>query len=93
MYTLTIDQQVDVAFKAWMQVVKAKEVLWKKVKKIEKGIESAELGEEFELLYLEKRMVLTQYDALTRLSTDRWDQYYELVNKREIEDALLGAAE
>jgi len=85
MYRLTIDQQVDCAYKAWCQVSDARAALMKKVRRIEKAIETADLGVEFELLYLEKRMVLVQYDALDKLYGDRFVEYNALVSKREIE--------
>jgi hypothetical protein len=87
-----MDQQVDCAYKAWTQVADARGALMKKVRKIEKAIASADLGVEFELLYLEKKMVMVQYDALDKLYGDRFTEYNALVSKREIEDALWGAA-
>jgi hypothetical protein len=80
-----MDQQVDCAYRAWSQVSDARAALMKRVQKIEKAIESADLGVEFELLYLEKRMVLVQYDALDKLYGDRFVEYNALVGKREIE--------
>ena len=85
MYRLTMDQQVDCAYKAWLQVADARGALMKKVRRIEKAIASADLGVEFELLYLEKRMVMVQYDALDKLYGDRFVEYNSLVSKREIE--------
>lgn len=83
---MTIDQQVDCAYKAWVQVSDAKAAVMKKVRKIEKAIETAELGVEFELLYLEKRMVLVQYEALDGLYVERWVRYDELLKTRQIDD-------
>jgi hypothetical protein len=80
-----MDQQVDCAYKAWCQVSDARAALLKKVLKIEKVIESADLGVEFELLYLEKRMLMVQYNALDKLYGDRFVEYNALVSKREIE--------